>query len=234
MDKKFSADHKIGEIVTVFPGAGDIFYNYNVDFCCGGNRPLKEAITEQKLDEEKLLRDLNGAYQEFDVQNNEFVDWAKETPSKLADYTVNKHHAYLNEALPKLSEYTSKIMKVHGKNHEELFKVHRLFNNLRTELEGHLVKEEELVFPLIKQYEKDRSPETKNKLKILINELEQEHTGAGDILKELREITDHYALPEDACKTFELTYAKLKELEGDVFQHIHLENNILFPNLLEE
>lgn len=234
MNTKFSSEHKIGDIVTIFPGASDIFYNYNVDFCCGGNRPLKEAIVAQNLDEQKLLNDLNQAYEAFDVKNNEFVDWAKETPGKLADYTVNKHHAYLNEVLPMLGDYTLKILKVHGKNHGELYKVHKLFNNLRSELEQHLVKEENLVFPLIKEYEKDKSPETKKRMIEMIDELEAEHTAAGDILKELREVTDHYALPADACKTFEMTYQKLKELEGDLFQHIHLENNILFPTLKAE
>lgn len=231
MNRSFNENDKIGDIVTEFPNASDVFYKYNIDFCCGGNRPLSDAILAQKLDGSQLLEDLNNQYQEFMEKNNKFVDWAKESPSKLIDYVVNTHHAYLREELPKISEYVFKILKVHGKSHEELFKVHRLFNNLRIELEEHLVKEEEFVFPKIKQYERERNDDVKNQLLNLINELEQEHTGAGDIIMELREVTDHYSIPKDACRTFEMTYRKLKEVELDLFQHIHLENNILFKNL---
>jgi len=231
MRTKFDSNDKIGAIVAMFTGASDIFYNYNIDFCCGGHRQLKEAILEQKLDESKILEALNSGYAEFDINNNKFIDWAKETPEKLIDHVLSTHHAFLRDELPKLSDYTFKIMKVHGKNHIELFKVHRLFNNLITELEEHLVKEEEFVFPLIKQYKETKTPELKDEIMKLVNELEHEHVGAGDILKELRELTNHYSVPEDACKTFEITYNKLKEVEMDLFNHIHLENNILFKNL---
>lgn len=231
MISNFKASDKIGDIVTAFPGASNLFLEHRIDFCCGGNRPLTEAIKEQDLDENKIITSLNERYKEFQEKNEEFTDWAKEKPSKLVDYIVGTHHAFLREELPKVSELTFKILKVHGKSHEELFKVHKLFNTLRTELEEHLVKEEELVFPLLKEYEKEKSKEKKEKILNLINELENEHTGAGDIIKKLREVTDHYSVPCDVCKTFELTYKKLMQLEQDTFQHIHLENNILFKNM---
>lgn len=231
MNRKFNENDKIGDIVTEFPNASDIFYKYNIDFCCGGNRPLNDAILAQKLDGSQLLEDLNNKYQEFTEKNNEFVDWAKESPGKLIDYIVNTHHAYLREELPRISEYAFKILKVHGKSHKELFKVHKLFNNLRIELEEHLVKEEEFIFPQIRQHEREGNADDKNRLLNLINELEQEHTGAGDIIMELREVTDHYSVPKDACGSFKITYEKLKEVELELFQHIHLENNILFKNL---
>lgn len=227
----FKISDKIGDIVTVFPGASNLFLEYRIDFCCGGNRPLSEAIKEQNLDENKILALLNEKYEEFREKNEEFTDWAKEEPRKLVDYIVGTHHAYLKEELPKISELVFKILKVHGKNHEELFKVHKLFNTLRTELEGHLVKEEEFLFPVIKEYGEEKTKDNRDKVLELIKELEEEHTGAGDIIKELREITDHYNVPKGACKTFELTYKKLMEVEQDTFQHIHLENNILFKNI---
>ena len=231
MNTKFNENNKIGDIVTLFPGASDVFYDYNIDFCCGGNRPLIEAILGQKLDGSKLLQDINSKYNEFKEKDNEFTDWAKESPGKFIDYIVNTHHVFLREQLPMISEYIFKILQVHGKNHKELFTVHRLFNNLRIELEGHLVKEEELVFPLIMQYEKEQNLMVRDNVLKLINELEKEHTGAGDLIKELREVTDHYRFPKDACRTFEITYKKLKDVELDLFQHIHLENNILFKSL---
>lgn len=228
MINNFKVSDKIGDIVTIFPGASNLFLEYRIDFCCGGNRPLTEAIKEQSLDENKILNLLNERYIEFQEKNEKFTDWAKEKPSKLVDYIVDKHHAYLNEELPKLSELTLKILKVHGTSHEELFKVHKLFNTLRIELEEHLVKEEDLLFPAIKKYEAEKTDDNREKMINLLNELEEEHTGAGDIIKELREVTDHYIAPEGACRTYELTYKKLRELEEDTFQHIHLENNILF------
>lgn len=230
MNNNFKVQDAIGQIVTMFPGASEIFYKYNVDFCCGGDRPLSLAINTQGLDEKKLLEELNSKYKGFTENNEKFTDWAKESPSKLIEYVVNTHHAYLNIELPKISELVLKILNVHGKKHEELFKVHKLFNNLRTELEGHLVKEEEFLFPLIIKYEREKDEKIKSTALKFIDDLEQEHTGAGDILKELREITDHYNAPKDACATFEFTYKKLCELESDLFQHIHLENNILFNN----
>jgi len=230
MNYKFNVQDTIGQIVTVFPGASQIFYKYNIDFCCGGDRSLSTAINTQGLDEKKLIDELNTRYQGFTDKNEKFTDWAKENPSKLIEYVVNTHHAYLNIELPKISDLVLKILNVHGKKHEELFKVHRLFNNLRTELEEHLVKEEEFLFPLILEYEKEKEEKVKNVALKFIDDLEQEHTGAGDILKELREITDHYNAPKDACATFEFTYKKLCELELDLFEHIHLENNILFNN----
>lgn len=208
-----------------------MFLTYRIDFCCGGNRPLSEAIREQNLSENKILTLLNEKYKVFQEKNEAFTDWAKEKPSRLVDYIVGTHHAYLKQELPKISELLFKILEVHGKGHQELFKVHKLFNTLRTELEEHLVKEEELLFPLIKVYEGARCNENKEKLLNLLDELEKEHTGAGDIIKELREVTGHYIAPKDACTTFVLAYKKLMALEQDTFQHIHLENNILFKGI---
>lgn len=231
MNNNFKISDKIGSIVTKFPQASNLFLEYRIDFCCGGDRPLEVAIKEQNLDENKILNLLNEKYEEFKVKNEKFTDWAKEEPSKLIDYVVNNHHSFLNKELPIISELVLKILKVHGESHEELFKIHKLFNTLRIELEEHLVKEEQLVFPMIKKYEKDRTESNREKLINLINELESEHTGAGDIIKELREVTNHYIVPEDVCRTFELTYKKLMDLEKDTFEHIHLENNILFQNI---
>lgn len=230
MGNKFKLQDAIGQIVAAFPGASEIFYKYNVDFCCGGDRPLSEAISTQNLDGSKIIEELNSKYQGFEKSNEEFTDWAKESPSKLVNYVVNTHHGYLNTQMPKLSELVLKILRVHGTNHEELFRVHKLFNNLRTELEGHLIKEENILFPLIIKYEEGKDENVRSSALKLIDEIEEEHTGAGDIIKELREITNHYNMPIDGCATFELVYKKLRELEIDLFEHIHLENNILFNN----
>lgn len=232
MANKFDSSSNIGDIVSIYPGASNLFLEYRIDFCCGGDRPLKEAIDEKKLNEEEIVTLLNERYKEFIDRNEEFTDWANEDPGKLADYIEGKHHRYLHEELPKINEFVLKILKVHGKSHIELYKVHKLFSALKTELEGHLIKEETILFPNIKKYEVDKNSDLKRDISNLIEDLEKEHVGAGDIIKELREVTGHYIAPKDGCRSFQLTYQKLKELEEDIFQHIHLENNILFKKYI--
>ncbi|OGO77750.1 MAG: iron-sulfur cluster repair di-iron protein [Clostridiales bacterium GWB2_37_7] len=231
MNHIFSSADTIGNIVVNFPKAIDTFKEYNIDFCCGGHRPLAEALKEQNLSEATVIDKLNEEYESFKDSIHSEIDWRTASYSQLIDYIVQKHHTYLQNELPALGQLVSKILRVHGEHHIELTKVHKLFNSLRTELESHLIKEEEILFPKIKQYEKDPSPELLNKALKTITELENEHTGAGDVLKELRRITDQYMTPPDGCTTYSLTYQKLYELESDLFQHIHMENNILFPRL---
>ena len=229
---KFDSNQKIGDIVATFPKAGDVFLEYKIDFCCGGDRPLKEAIREKGLDEIEILDKINKLYEEF-VNSSEAKDknWKEAPLEELVDQIVNKHHAYLWEELPRISKLSTTILRVHGEHHPELTKVHRLFHTLKMELEEHLTKEENIQYPAIRKYLKTKAKEDLEKAINIIDELEREHTDAGDILKELNEITMDYEIPEDVCPTFQLTYEKLKELELDMFQHIHLENNILFPRL---
>ncbi|HZW83117.1 MAG TPA: iron-sulfur cluster repair di-iron protein [Candidatus Deferrimicrobium sp.] len=231
MDQKFNSQSKIGDIVAAFPGASEIFKAYKVDFCCGGNRPLIEAIKEQQLNEGELLDKLNQGLQKIQEEKGEDIDWRNEPLGKLVDHIINNHHTYVQRELPQISELTTKILRVHGANHGELAKVHRLFHTLKMELEQHLIKEEEVLFPLIKQYEQNPSKETLDRISKQVLETEQEHDAAGDIIKELREITAQYTVPQDACTTYGLTYRKLVDFEADLFQHIHLENNILFKRL---
>lgn len=230
----FHSSQKIGEIVTKFPKSADILKEYRIDFCCGGDRPLITAIREQGLNEAEILDRINNLYEEVKSVKTEDIDWEKESMSKLIDHVINTHHAYLGVELPIISELTTKILRVHGEGHPELSKVHKLFHSLKMELEQHLIKEEEIEFPLIKKYEENPSKEALEKILKIEKELEEEHVGAGDILKELRKITKDYTVPEDGCNSYRLTYKKLEELEADTFQHIHLENNILFPRLENE
>jgi regulator of cell morphogenesis and NO signaling len=228
----FHSSQKIGEIVTKFPKAGEVFKEYKIDFCCGGDRPLLTAIKEQNLNEPEILDKINRLYEEAKSINVEDKNWEEAPFGELIDYVVNTHHAYLNVELPRISELTTKILRVHGGGHEELATVYRLFHSLKMELEQHLIKEETIEFPLIKEYEKNKSEDILNKAVKIVEELESEHTAAGDIIKELRKVTNDYLVPDDGCNSYRLTYAKLEELEADLFKHIHLENNILFPRFI--
>ncbi|OCL26392.1 iron-sulfur cluster repair di-iron protein [Orenia metallireducens] len=228
---KFTIDDRIGAIVAEFPKAVETFMKYNIDFCCGGNRPLKAAIKEGELPEDKIIEELNQAYYEFN-RKDEDIDWRQESMIDLIDYVVNTHHQFMREGLPVLNELLNKILNAHYlKERELLGRIHKLFYQLRGEIEEHLIKEEKLLFPAIKEYE---AKETKEKLQEALQvmaETEDEHDYAGDILKEIRRLTNNYQLPEGVCRTFALTYDKFEEIEQDLFQHIHLENNILFERL---
>lgn len=226
----FETKQSIGEIVSIMPKASDIFKKYGIDFCCGGHRPLAEAIREQNLDEGELLDKLEEAYKET-RQLSERTDFRTMPLADLIDHIVATHHSYLKRTLPELSELTTTILRVHGQNHTDLFRVHKLFHNLKMELEQHLIKEEEILFPMIKEYEAGPSDALLKKISFVAHETEDEHEAAGDILKELRNVTEDYILPNDGCTTYGKTLRGLQELESDLFQHIHLENNILFTRL---
>lgn len=230
-EKKFNLEDQLGFIVEVFPGAGDYFMGWQIDFCCGGARTLAEGIKEKNVDAEQVLEGLNSKYAEFLDRKEIYLDWAKEDRMKLVEHILNTHHQYLKQELPVLSSLVFKILSVHGTHHPMLFQLHKNYNLLRLELEEHLVKEEDWLFPGVRAYEKSRSEEERKNLLNLIQTLEEEHTGAGDLIKSMRELTDHYQLPKGACTTFALVYEKLRALEKDTFEHIHLENNILFKYL---
>ena len=223
----------VGKIVAEFPQAAEIFKKYKIYFCCGGDKQLAVAAKELNLDEKSVLEELNQVYTLMAKQDNwsEEVDWRQQSLSQLVNHIINKHHSYLQQEMPLISEFITKILRVHGANHSELSKIHNLFHVLKLELDQHLIKEEEILFPLIKEYEKNPSSQLLANVQKQIDTIENEHEQAGDIIKELRQITNDYTLPADACTSYRLAYQKLEEMESDLFQHIHLENNILHPRI---
>lgn len=229
----FTEADKIGRIVTVYPGASNLLKRYDIDFCCGGGRAIGGALEEKGLDAESVLAELNAGYEKSLTQDGKDRDWQQATMTELITHVVQKHHAYLKEELPVLGEFVTKILRVHGARHGELAELHRCFHTLKMELEQHLVSEEEQMFPLVCEFEREPDAGKLAAAQNVIAELESEHTGAGDLLKRMREITDGYTLPDGACRTYTLTFQKLEEMESDLFEHIHLENNILFPRVME-
>jgi regulator of cell morphogenesis and NO signaling len=227
----FTENTTVGEIVAMLPKASDVFKKNKIDFCCGGDRSLKEAADKRGVAIEELMSQLQDLYAATDEKTEK--NWLTATYSELIDHIINKHHRYLLEELPNLSPYVTKVMRVHGGNHPHLIKIHKLFNELKTELEQHLWKEESEVFPLISQFEKQPTSENEQKMKKMIADLTNEHDKTGDIIKEIRRITNDYTLPDGACRTYQLVYNRLEALESDLFEHIHLENNVLFPRILQ-
>ncbi|MFD1361518.1 iron-sulfur cluster repair di-iron protein [Lentibacillus salinarum] len=228
---EFTAEHTPADIVKVFPKASDLFKQRRIDFCCGGDRPLGEVVKDRHIDESMLMTELNQAWQNWQKEDHETVDWDAKPLSELIDHIVHTHHAYLNEELPALGKFVSKIFRVHGQNHPHLKALHRLYNDFKVDMEEHSVKEEEEVFPLIKEYEDNPSDELLQHIREANGGLEDDHDASGNILKRLREITNGFQPPSDACNSYRITYARLAELESDTFQHIHLENHVLFKRL---
>ncbi|WP_445322022.1 iron-sulfur cluster repair di-iron protein [Paenibacillus sp. FSL M7-0420] len=223
----FTPEAMVRDIVLQFPKAADYFKAQRIDFCCGGAKPLAEAAAEKGLDPEAMVQELNTLQQQHPVLEEDTA-WNEASSEELVDYIVNKHHRYLREELPLISQNVTKVFRVHGEDSPHLGEMHRLFNMLREELLQHTAKEEESEFPKMLAYTQNPTEEGLAELRGLLHNLEAEHDGAGEILRELRRVTNDYTPPAHACTTYRLTYARLEELEGMTFEHVHLENNILF------
>jgi regulator of cell morphogenesis and NO signaling len=211
----------IGAIVAELPKASEIFGKYGIDFCCGGHRRLTEVMGQQGLDHEKIYQELQTLKEdrELSYTGSKFAEMSVEA---LTDYIEDTHHSYTREALVDIADLLSTILRVHGKNHKELFEVYKIFGTLKSDLEQHLLKEEAMLFPTMEE-----GVGKEAEIKELATEIIREHEGAGALLERLRAITKDYQVPADACGTYAKTYAMLEELEKDLHQHIHLENNIL-------
>ncbi len=213
----------IGEVVVELPKATEVFKKFGIDFCCGGHRKLDAVIEEQKVDRVALYEQLDQLYQErisgYEGKGNRFDEMS---PEELTVYIEDSHHVYMRKVLPEILNYLNTLLRVHGKKHGELFDLYRVYGVLKTDLEQHLLKEESMLFP-------DFNDEDNNKQEIvrLTKTIMEEHEAAGELLQQMRVITRNYQLPADACQTFERTYQLLEEMEDDLHQHIHLENNIL-------
>ncbi|NOU78864.1 iron-sulfur cluster repair di-iron protein [Paenibacillus sp. LMG 31459] len=223
----FTSEAMVRDIVLQFPKSADYFKAKRIDFCCGGAKPLAEAAAEKGLDPEAMIQDLNKLQEEHPVLEEDTA-WNEASSEELVNYIVNKHHRYLREELPLISQNVTKVFRVHGEDSPHLGEMHRLFNLLREDLLQHTAKEEESEFPKMLAYTQNPTEEGLSELRGLLHNLEAEHDGAGEILRELRRVTNDYTPPAHACTTYRLTYARLEELEGMTFEHVHLENNNLF------
>lgn len=222
-------DTNVSEIVKEIPQTGDLFRNLRIDFCCGGKVPLKLAAKDLQLDPEEVLEKVK-TIQSKQTEYHQLIPTSLDEQA-LIEHIQTKHHAYLREELPSLTPYITKVSKVHGDNHPHLMRVKEIFTVLKHELIDHTDDEDNVVFPLINQFLANPTVDYAEQLKPHVLELEEEHENAGNLLKELRVITNNFTPPESACGTFRLVYQRLEQLEKDTFEHIHLENNILFENV---
>jgi regulator of cell morphogenesis and NO signaling len=224
----FSTNTLVRDIVNELPKTSDVFKKFRIDFCCGGNIALSEAIAANGISEEEIMEELRVVFEKNSSAETDLEVWTRSDSTTIIDHVINHFHRTSEEELSLLSPYVTKVSRVHGDSHPELLKVHELFYEFKKELMEHMAKEEAVVFPLIKQLA-DGTVENREEAINMIVELEKEHDHAGEILRQIRAVTSNYTLPLDACGTYRLVYKRLEDLEGLTFMHVHLENNILFP-----
>ncbi|WP_415334654.1 iron-sulfur cluster repair di-iron protein [Clostridium perfringens] len=230
MEKLIRKDYSLGEVVTVYPVVVKKFNDMELDYCCGGSKSLEVALKEKGVDVDKFVEDLNKEFKEFKFENSQYVDWREKSSEELINHIVETHHGETFRLLKEIDPLMVKVFRVHFSHDPELLmKVHSLFGKLKCELEEHLLKEENILFPLMIKYYKAKDEKEKKEIEEDIRIIVNEHEAAGDILKELAEVTDDYKVPEWGCISFKLLYDYLHDLEKDLFIHIHKENNILFP-----
>lgn len=223
---QLTVETNVSEIATLLPQSTDLFRKLRIDFCCSGQIPLKEAAEKQNLVASDVLQQI--------VQLKTKQEQRQSThPSSfgnrtLVSYIQEKYHDELRVELPALVPYITRVALVHGEKHPHLLRIQEIFGDLHAELLEHTDDEDKHVFPLILNFLNDPTPELKELVKPHVEELENEHESVGDLLHELREITNDFTPPAGACGTYRTVYARLEQLEKDTFNHVHLENNILF------
>jgi regulator of cell morphogenesis and NO signaling len=235
---KIEPSSYVTDIVTNDYRTAEVFRKFNIDFCCGGKWPLDIVCQNKNLDTEEIISELKKIIQQS--ASNAALDFDNWEIDFLTDYILNVHHQYLRKALPEIKEQTTKFLDGHRKKYPELEEVESILNRFMKEIPPHIRQEEEIFFPYIKQiYHAYKHRESYAKLLIrtlrkpLEEVMQKEHETTGAGLNKLRTLTNNYTPPENACITHKVTFAKLKELDKDLVQHIHLESNILFPKAIE-
>ncbi|MDD7362849.1 MAG: DUF542 domain-containing protein [Peptoniphilus sp.] len=226
---------RLEEIVNENSEMTTFFNEKRIDFCCHGYMTVSEAAEESSLEEEKLLSEIRKAFSELDKDKEDGEDIAldrfkERSTKKMIDSVIDFHHTLERKLLASIDPLLNKILLVHFENHgEELLELHRLFGNLKTELEEHFLIEEAVTFPLMLN-----NPKPNRAIMDRIETLEAEHEQAGELIKAMIDVTDDFNVPEDACPTFKKTYRDLDRLIKDVFLHIFKENSIIFPKCRKE
>jgi regulator of cell morphogenesis and NO signaling len=227
----YDANKTVREFAVEIPQATRLFEKLGIDYCCGGGKSLSEACQVANIPLEDVLRDLSA----HTTETKSISDWNQASLSDLIDHIVTKHHTYVKQELPRLELLLNKVASKHAEKHPELKNVKALFELLRDELSSHLMKEETILFPYVKELEqassKRRAPF--GSVRNPIHMMEIEHDSAGDVLRDLRKVTGDYTVPEQGCFSYKTLYQGLMEFEADLHQHIHLENNILFPRAIQ-
>ena len=227
----------VRELALAIPGATRVFEKVGIDYCCGGQQSLADACAGAQLTVDDVMKSLKLAADSHSAA--EEPNFLTATLAELIDHIVDKHHVFTKNEIERLRGLLNKVSGVHSENHPELRTLSTLFEALSVELGPHMIKEEQVLFPYVKRMEaavRDGRPVMPPPFRTVANPVRMmmlEHDGAGELLKKMRRITSNYTAPEDACISYQTLYQALDAFEKDLHQHIHLENNILFPRAVE-
>lgn len=226
----------VGEMVVADYRKAEVFRKYGIDYCCGGKKPLEDICRNKGIDAQAVQSELDELDRKPAEAGQDFDNWELD---RLADHIVDKHHRYVTDALPMLYELTAKVARVHGERHPELVEIARLFDEVAVELQMHMQKEERMLFPYISKMAANLRQGQPAPVPVFgsvanpIHMMEAEHESAGGNMDEIRHLSGDYTPPADACTSYRVLFAKLDEFEQDLHQHVHLENNILFPKAIQ-
>jgi regulator of cell morphogenesis and NO signaling len=232
----FTGTTRVREIVVANPRAARVFEDAGVDYCCGGEKCLNDACIPTGVTAEEILKRLQ---EDIDKVGPVEVNWAAASLSTLAQHIVEKHHRYVRNAIPRVNSLLEKVVAIHGGRHPELHGIEERFFDLSQELQMHMHKEEQILFPYIEALDRSATeygrldPPCFETVRNPVNMMMQEHDSAGELLRTMRKLSSGYQVPRDACNSFRELYRSLEEFETDLHTHIHLENNILFPRAIE-
>lgn len=216
----------ISQLVTEQPGRARVFMKYGIDFCCGGGESLSAACSRRGLAADDLVAELLAADATAPAP---LPAW--ESLAGLTEHLVETHHRYLKEVMPVIAQLVGKVAKVHGEGHPELVELERVYARFYQDMSAHLSKEEMVLFPMVRELENEGSEGVRSFIPRPVSAMELEHEEAGTDLKRMRELTNGFAPPPEACNSYRAMLRSLSELEEDTLMHIHKENHQLFPRI---
>jgi len=226
----------VGHFVAEDYRTASVFEKYGIDFCCKGGKTIEEVCTQKNISAQELLKELKLVSK---TKGNSEMNFQKWPLDLLADYIVKKHHRYILQKSPVILQYLDKLCKVHGGRHPELYEINKEFNESAMELQAHMRKEEMILFPYVRTLVSLKvNPDehvhagfgnVQNPIRMMM----QEHDIEGERFRKISLLSNAYTTPEEGCTTYRVCYSMLKDFENDLHLHIHLENNILFPNAIE-
>jgi len=231
-----TTEKTIGQIVANDYRSAAVFKKFGIDYCCNGNRGINEACKQKNIDLTELRYELEMVLAKPTTETTDYKSWPLDL---LADYIEKKHHRYVEQQIPVLKEYLNKINNVHGAKHRELQQIQDLFCESIGELASHMKKEELILFPYIRKMVKVKkgveilSEPRFGTVKNPIHSMMSDHDNEGERFRKIETLSNNYTPPKNACNTYNVTYALLKEFQDDLHTHVHLENNILFPKSVE-
>ena len=232
----FNVETKMKDIALSSSAAREVLEHAGLDYCCGGSKSLHEACLQSSVSSEEILNRLRENAQDTGPED---LNWMGAPLNELTRHIREKHHRYVREAIPRTRALLEKVAAKHGNKHNELADIETLFAEVGREMIMHMQKEEQILFPYIDALKRAMNahesvePPFFQTVRNPIQAMMKEHDAAGDFVRQIRSLTSEYAAPADACTSFRALYEALREFEADLHQHVHLENNVLFPRAVE-